>query len=130
MKQRADGRWLRTNPVTVVRQTEHVFQTFFNGVVIGSPHPIGQILNYDVKKKEFQGRGLVHFFIALYVKDAPKLDKSSDSDIIKFVDKHITCSITGVSEDAELHELVNFLQTHRHSQTCKKKHTTCRFFFP
>ena len=55
------SRWLRTNPVTVVRQTEHVFQTFFNGVVIGSPHPIGQILNYDVKK-EFQGRGLVHFF--------------------------------------------------------------------
>ena len=109
--------WLKRNPVTAVRHIDYMFQRFFHGVVIGAPHPIGQVLNYDTKK-EFQGRGRVHFQIALHVKDAPKLDENPDDEIIDFVDKHISCTIPDVKEDKELHELVTTLQTHRYSQTC------------
>lgn len=42
--------WLKRNPVTAVRHIDYMFQKFFHGVVIGSPHPIGQVLNYDTKK--------------------------------------------------------------------------------
>ena len=104
--------------MTAVRHIEYMFQRFFLGIVIGPPHPIGQVLNY-VTKKEFQGRGRVHFHIALHVKDASKLDENPDDEIIDFVDKHISCKIPDVKEDKELHELVTTLQTHRHSQTCK-----------
>ena len=120
--------WLKRNPVTAVRHIDNMFQRFFHGVVIGPPHPIGQVLNYDTKK-EFQGRGRVYFHIALHIKDAPKLDENPDDETIDFVDKHISCKIPDVKEDKELHELVTTLQTHRHSQTCKKKNTACRFFF-
>lgn len=65
--------WLKRNPVTAVHHIDFVYQKYVHGVVIGSPHPIGQILNYDTKK-EFQGRGRVYFHVALHVKDAPKLD--------------------------------------------------------
>lgn len=43
--------WLKRNPITDVRHIDFMFQKFFHGVVIGSPHPIGQILNYDTKKE-------------------------------------------------------------------------------
>lgn len=70
----------------------------------------------------------MHFHV--HVKDAPKLDKNTDDEIIRFVDKHISCSLPDESEDKDLHELVTSLQSHRHSQTCKKKSTACIFFFP
>lgn len=65
-----------------MRHIDLLFQKFFHGVVIRSPHPIGQILSYDTKK-EFQGKGRVHFHVALHVKDAPKLDKNTDDEIIR-----------------------------------------------
>lgn len=117
--------WLKRNAVTAVRYIDFMFQKFFHGVVIGSPHPIGQILNYDTKT-EFQGRGRVHFHVALHIKDAPKLN----DEMIRFVDKHISCSLPDESEDKDLLELVTSLQSHRLSQPCKKKSTSCRFFFP
>lgn len=67
-----------------MRHIDFMFQKFFHGVVIGSPHPIGQILNYDTKK-EFQGRGRVHFDVALHVKDTPILDKNTNDEIVHVV---------------------------------------------
>ena len=122
--------WLKRNPVTAVRHIDYMFQKFFHGVVIGAPHPIGQVLNFDTKK-EFQGRGRVHFHIALHVKDAPQFGKNTEKEITDFVDQHISVRIPSESEDEDMHDLVTQLQMHSHSQTCrKKKNASCRFFFP
>lgn len=46
------------------------------------------------------------------------------------MDNHISCSLPDEDEDQDMHDIVTALQTHKHSQTCKKKNTSCRFFFP
>ena len=45
--------------------------------------PIGQILNF-VRKREFQGIGVEHSAL-VHVKDAPKIDKNSDQEVISYV---------------------------------------------
>ena len=47
--------------------------------------------------------------------------------VISLIDKHISCRMP---EDQELRQLVQDLQIHRCSKTCKKKGPKCRFGFP
>ena len=62
----------------------------------------------------------------VWIENAPTLEKSSEEEIVKFVDKYLTCSVN----DAETAHLVE-LQTHKHSRTCRKKgKAICRFGFP
>ena len=67
----------------------------------------------------------------IHVKDAPKLDEDDDSVVTEFIDKYITAAIPNDKEYPELNKLVTTVQTHSHTQTCrKKKGVTCRFNFP
>ena len=52
----------------------------------------------------------------VWIDNAPSLEKSSDEEIVQFVDKYLTCSVN----DTETAHLVE-LQTHKHSRTCRKK---------
>ena len=93
-------------------------------------HIIGQIINYE-KTREFQGRCVQHPHCAIHVKDAPKLDENTDSEIVEFIDKYITCSIPHKDAEPELHELVISRLTHKFTTTCrKKKGVYCRFNLP
>ena len=59
----------------------------------------------------------------VWIENAPTLEKNSELEIVKFVDKHLTRS----SNDEESAQL----QTHKHSRTCRKKgNVVCRFEFP
>ena len=61
----------------------------------------------------------------VWIKNAPTLVKSSEEEIVQFVDKHLTCSVN--EKRAHLVEL----QTHTHSMTCRKGgKAMCRFGFP
>ena len=56
------------------------------------------------------------------------MKKSSNEEIVSFVDEYVTCHKPDTS--SEMEELVN-LQMHRHAKTCKKSgHKICRFNFP
>ena len=93
-------------------------------------HPIGQILNFD-DRREFQNRGTEHIHAPIHVVDAPKIDENEDSEVVDFIDKYITCSLPDKVEHPELNSLVNKVQTHHHTTTCrKKKGVTCRFKAP
>jgi len=94
-------------------------------------HPIGQILNHD-DRREFQQRsGLEHAHVILHVKDAPKIDENTDSEVRKFIDKYTTCELPDKVEYPELHDLVASVQTHHHTTTCRKKiGVRCRFDAP
>ena len=122
---------LKRNPVVVARQIDHIFQSVFNKVVMSGLHPIGQIINFD-ERGEFQRlTGTKHVHAILHVKDAPKVDEDSDDKVATFIDKHITCASPDKDKYPELSELVNKVQTHRCTTTCKKKKGKyCRFDAP
>lgn len=119
---------LKRNPVIAARMFDHGFQKFLKEVIMSDAAPIGQIKDFFYRI-EFQHRGAPHAHCLFWVENAPRVDKNTDSDCIAFVDKYITCKIP--SND-ELEEIVNSVQRHskRHSKTCRKKGTTCRFNFP
>lgn len=55
------------------------------------------------------------------------MEKSSEEEIVSFIDKYVTCQ---KARTGEMEELVN-LQLHRHAKTCKKMgQKVCRFNFP
>ena len=80
---------------------------------------------------EFQQRGSPHAHCLFWVENAPRIDKNTDAEVTRFIDTYITCE-TPSEADAELYEVVNSVQRHstRHSKTCRKKNTVCRFNFP
>ncbi|XP_062618879.1 uncharacterized protein LOC134280486 [Saccostrea cucullata] len=119
--------WLQRNPVIAARQIDYIFEQLWTKVILSGAHPIGQILNYDLRK-EMQGRGTEHFHSAIHVKDAPRIDINTDEECIAFIDTHIKCHIP--SEDDPLHDLVVSRQTHHHTRTCRKNNTRCRFGYP
>ena len=121
--------YLARNPVTAARHIDYIFQQTWKKVILSGLHPIGQILNYDIRK-EMQSRGTEHFHSALHVYNAPILDKDSDEEVIAFINKYITCEIPDKETDSILNELVLSRQTHHHTKTCtKKKDVECRFHF-
>ena len=50
--------WLARNPVTAARHIDFIFTKVWKDIISGL-HPVGQILNYDIRK-EFQARGAAH----------------------------------------------------------------------
>ena len=122
--------WLARNLVTVARQIDYIFRKLWKVVILSGVHPIGQILNYDIRK-EMQNRGTAHFHSAVHVKDAPTLDNDSDQQITVFVNRFITCELPDEQDDPVLHDLVKSRQSHHHTRSCKKKvGVPCRFLYP
>jgi len=122
--------YLKRNPVTVARQIDYRFNQLWGKVLLSGMHPIGEILNYDVRD-EFQMRGVQHIHAVIHVKDAPKIDVDSDDAVVAFIDKYITCSLPPDNERPKLFHLVNTRQRHRCNATCRKKAgIKCRFYYP
>ena len=119
--------WLARNPVTVAEHIDFIFRKLWGNVILSGIHPIGQILNYDIRK-EMQSRGTAHFHSAVHVKNAPEIYKSPDEEVIAFVDQHISCSLP--EDDESLKNLVASRRVHHHTRTCKKKKgINCRFHY-
>ncbi|XP_063048465.1 uncharacterized protein LOC134442065 [Engraulis encrasicolus] len=121
---------IRRNPVTSARMFDHRWHTFLRDVIMSPAEPIGKIKDYFYRI-EFQQRGSPHVHCLFWVENAPKIDKDSDADVTSFIDKYISCQLPS-DKDPELFEIVNSVQKHstRHSKTCRKKNTVCRFNFP
>ncbi|XP_071131126.1 reticulocyte-binding protein homolog 2a-like [Mytilus edulis] len=122
---------LCSNPVTVVRMFDHRFHMFLNNVIMSEAEPIGKIIDYFYRV-EFQQRGSPHTHCLFWVENAPKFGEDDIDDVITFIDKYITCEIPNEKKDKELHEIVMAVHQHskKHSKSCKKKGTVCRFNFP
>lgn len=122
---------LRSNPVTVARMFEHRFHIFMRDVIMGPSEPIGKVVDY-FQRVEFQQRGSPHMHCLFWIDGAPKLEQDGEIAVCNFVDKYVTCEIPSESEDAHLNKTVLDVQQHskKHSQSCRKKGTECRFNFP
>ncbi|XP_078311297.1 uncharacterized protein LOC144618640 [Crassostrea virginica] len=122
---------LRSNPVTVARMFEHRFHVFQNEVILSPSEPIGKIVDY-FQRVEFQQRGSPHMHCLYWVENAPKLDEDGEDAVCSFIDKYVSCAVPSENQDLELREIVLAVQQHskKHSKSCKKKGTECRFNFP
>ena len=116
---------IKSDPVTCARNFEHMVQLFIRDIIKSELVPIGEMLDFFYRV-EFQQRGSPHIHALFWINSAPQYGKDSNDDIVKFVDKYVSCK----ADSDELGDLVN-LQRHRHSKTCKKQgHKICRFNFP
>nr|XP_022307930.1 uncharacterized protein LOC111113930 [Crassostrea virginica] len=122
---------LRSNPVTVARMFEHRFHVFQKEVILSPAEPIGKVTDF-FQRVEFQQRGSPHMHCLYWVENAPKLDEHGENAVCDFIDKYISCAVPNESEDMELREIVLGVQQHskKHSKSCRKKGTECRFNFP
>ena len=102
---------------------QYRLDTFVNTFLKNSSKPIGEVVEYVIRI-EFQARGSPHAHTLIWIKNAPKLGYSDEEDVTAFIDKHVSCSLP--ETDEELCTLVQSLQIHHHSQTCRRK-GSCRF---
>ena len=107
------------------RHFQYRLNTFFSQFLKSPAKPLGEIQDYAIRV-EFQSRGSPHAHCVLWIKNAPKYEEDPVSNVCKFIDQYISCSIP---EDGKLKNLVLLLQKHRHSSYCKRNHS-CRFNFP
>ncbi|XP_062601396.1 uncharacterized protein LOC134263100 [Saccostrea cucullata] len=122
---------LRSNPVTVARMFEHRFHVFHRDVVCSPSNPIGKIVDF-FQRVEFQQRGSPHMHCLYWVENAPKLEEHGEKAVCDFIDKHVTCKVPSEKDDPVLRSIVLAVQQHskKHSKSCRKKGTECRFNYP
>ncbi|VDI08177.1 Hypothetical predicted protein [Mytilus galloprovincialis] len=94
---------LRSNPVTAARHFDHRLQCLFRDVILSNAEPLGKITHYSYRI-EFQQRGSPHAHCVLWVDNAPNPD-TPVKDLVKFIDKYITCSIPSAKRHPEFHNL-------------------------
>ena len=122
---------LRTNPVTVARMFEHRFHVFQTEVIFSKAEPIGKVTDY-FQRVEFQQRGSPHMHCLYWIDNAPKLDQDGEKAVCDFIDKYVSCAVPSENEDAQFRSSVLAVQQHskKHSKSCRKKGSECRFNFP
>ncbi|XP_029957163.1 uncharacterized protein LOC115395673 [Salarias fasciatus] len=120
---------LRRNPVTAARMFDYRWHCFLKEVLMSPSEPIGRIIDHFYRV-EFQQRGSPHVHCLFWIEGAPKIDQNTDEEVVEFIDQFVTCELP--SDDDTLLDIVSSVQTHskRHSKSCRKNKTTCRFHFP
>ncbi|XP_078320120.1 uncharacterized protein LOC144621199 [Crassostrea virginica] len=122
---------LRTNPVTVARMFEHRFHVFQTEVIFSKAEPIGKVTDF-FQRVEFQQRGSPHMHCLYWIENAPKLDQDGEETVCDFIDKYVSCAVPSENDEAQLRSIVLAVQQHskKHSKSCRKKGSECRFNFP
>lgn len=75
--------------------------------------------------------------VKTWIKGAPIIGKDKEEDVIKFIDKFITCRIPNPITEPRLYELVLKYEKHQCSDSCIRKRYTghatisfCRYGYP
>uniref|UniRef100_A0A667ZG45 ATP-dependent DNA helicase n=1 Tax=Myripristis murdjan TaxID=586833 RepID=A0A667ZG45_9TELE len=108
---------------------DYRWHCFLKEVLMSPCQPIGKIIDYFYRV-EYQQRGSPHVHCLFWIEGAPQIDRNTDEEVVKFIDRYVTCELP--SDDDTLLDTVSSVQTHskRHSKSCRKHKTTCRFNFP
>lgn len=91
-------------------------------------------VGYYSYRIEFQLRGMPHVHGVFWLRQdliRPFLNDENeyiDDEVHKLIDKWVSCSLdTG---DDKLNQMVQEVNVHRHTKSCRKGKTNCRFNFP
>ncbi|CAF1463104.1 unnamed protein product [Rotaria sordida] len=122
---------LNSNPVIVARMFDRRFRGFMKNIILSKCAALGEVTDYFYRV-EFQKRGSPHIHMIVWIKNAPKYGENLDDEVMKFIDKYITCKMPNERKDPFLHEIIMKVQTHSksHSKSCKRRDRVCRFHFP
>lgn len=106
--------------------------------ILSEDHPLGKIKHYVVRR-EYQGRGIEHFHIMLWVEGPPIITGSANNrdEIAAFIAKYIYCRCPNKENFPIISERVQKCQTHHCNKYCQRekiekgrKITVCRFGYP
>ncbi|KAL1447888.1 hypothetical protein WDU94_006568 [Cyamophila willieti] len=136
----ADGKstsaLVATDPLSASRFIDNKFKAMLD-FLQSEGQPLGKVLHY-AWRREYQTRGLQHFHMLIWIKDAPVIGVSSNEEIAEFINEHITAHKPDHTSFPTLAERVSSYQTHYHNSYCKRLKKTnsgkfvsvCRFGFP
>ena len=79
--------------------------------------PIGKITHYYYRR-EYQGYGLQHFLLQLWVENAPITGVSPDEEIIAFISKYCTCNLLDKNLSPIWYNRVRNYQSHSCNSYC------------
>ena len=130
------------DPISTSRFIDNKFKAVLDFLLFDKvpveKRPLGNVIHYCVRR-EYQGRGLQHFHLQLWIQDAPLMDsKTADEEQVSaFITKYATCQMPDATLCPTLHERVMKFQQHKCNDYCQrtKKFKTgfrkvCRFGFP
>lgn len=123
---------LEKYPVLVQRHFQNRFYALLNVMKHDDSLLGGKLTDYWWRM-EFQDRGSVHLHMVVWIESFPHLESSNEETrqvAIETLNKIVSCHIPDEKEDSDLYELVTSSQMHRHTTSCFKKSTHCRFGFP
>lgn len=127
-----DAELFALDPVSVSRFIDNKFQAILD-FIHSDDKPLGEIV-HSFFRREYQGRGIQHFHLLLWVKDAPILGESPNEDVANFILKYATCRLPDKNISPTLYQRVDTHQRHEHNTYClrskKGKGRICRFGFP
>ena len=133
---------IKDHVLTMTRNFDRRVHAFVKNIIMGSNSPMHvKFYNYRV---EFQVRGAGHIHGVLWldtealnetfpglstslskIKDNETLTDKEKATCINFVDSFITVSLRN-----DLKSTVEEVQVHKHSKSCRKYGTSCRFSYP
>ena len=115
---------IRSDPVTCARYYVHRRQALFKHLLCKATPILGSVIDYFLVD-EFQQRGSPHTHCLIWSNNGPDFDTASDSELVSFIDQHISCS------QHDMDESMLQVQSHRHTATCRMgRRNKCRFGFP
>jgi ATP-dependent DNA helicase PIF1 len=127
---------MEIEPLMVSYFFEQKMQTFWSKIILNNSGPLGKVIAH-FWRREYQMRGAPHIHYKLKIDGAPIYGVDSDEDVIKFIDKFITCRLPDKNTEPELYDLVIKYQLHKCTDSCLRKKnfrgsisTQCRYGFP
>jgi len=127
-KTSSTGEDMRRDPLFSSLHFERRWKAFLKYVLMGKEKPLGNIEDYFARI-EYQNRGSPHLHIFLWVTNAPTLISSTSAEITRYIDKVICTTLPSEENEPDLYTLVQRLQIHHHTNSCKRNNA-CRFGFP
>jgi len=126
---------IAADPVSTCRFIQNKLKGILD-FITSEDNPIGKVSHYFVRM-EYQGRGIQHFYIPIWIEGAPVIGINSDDEVCEFISKYVTCAIPDKSVSPILHERVLHHQFHHCNSYCMRSKKTktgvrkvCRFDFP
>ena len=119
----------KDNIILITRIFDNKVKAFIKHILLGEDK-----VEYYAYRIEFQLRGMPHVHGVIWLKKSTvnhfmKEDGTLDQDNIKnLIEDWISCSIT--TSNTNLNKLVQEVNMHRHTKSCKKNTGNCRFHFP
>jgi len=123
------------DPVSTSRFLDNKFRAMID-FICSKDFPIGEVTHY-FWRREYQSRGIQHFYLLIWIKNAPIFGESSMEEVSKFILQHISCELPDKYISPLLYGRVNTHQRHKHNDYClrskkvgRKVIRRCRFGFP